>query len=70
MGSRGRVKDLRSFPFIPFYICVLLTNVGPDLSQKSDPAPIHAYLNEDPVRPLETGLVPGPQTVYSDPAFS
>ena len=37
--------------------------MGPHLSQKCDPAPIHAYLNEDRDGPMEIVLVLGPQII-------
>ena len=62
---QGQNKGPQKPPFHPFpvlSISIIFTNMGLCLSQKSDPAPIHAYLNEYLEGPMETGLVPGTQT--------
>ena len=62
-GLQGQSKGPQKPPFHPFpalSIGVLFTNRGPHLSQNSDPADIHSYLNKDPDTPVMTGLVPGP----------
>lgn len=73
-GLQGQRKGPQKPPFCSFPVLsigVYFTNKEPHLSQKRDPAPTHAYLNEDPEGPVETGLVPwNPDAVYSALAFS
>ena len=63
-GQRTRTYRLQGQskgPFPVLSIGFLFTNMGPHLSQKTDPGPTHAYLNEDPEGSVETGLVPDPR---------